>query len=119
MPKPAFDLLPKSVQKVLPALYSQDGKGLDATAYVKVFFPVGGYTAFITEGDFDADENDWRLFGQATMDGTSYEWGYFSLNEMKSVVGPLGLKIERDIYFTPKPMREALPAAAIARQGGK
>lgn len=30
------------------------------------------------------------------------EWGYFSLDELQSVRGPLGLGIERDLYFTPE-----------------
>ncbi len=29
------------------------------------------------------------------------EWGYFSLIELMAVKGPLGLKVERDLYFTP------------------
>ena len=29
------------------------------------------------------------------------EWSYFSLVDMKEITGPMGLKIERDLYFKP------------------
>jgi len=31
-------------------------------------------------------------------------YGYFSLKELKAVRGPLGLPIERDITFKPRPL---------------
>jgi len=34
--------------------------------------------------------------------------GYFSLNELQSIRGPLGRPIERDLYFTPGPISEVL-----------
>ena len=34
-------LLTKELEKKLPALYAQDGKGDKATAYVKFFYPMG------------------------------------------------------------------------------
>ena len=36
--------------------------------------------------------------------GMERELGYFSLAELQSVRGPLGLRVERDLYFTPTPM---------------
>ena len=38
--------------------------------------------------------------------GLEKELGYFSLNELESVRGPLGLGIERDKSFKPKPLKE-------------
>jgi len=32
--------------------------------------------------------------------------GYFSLSELQSVKGPLGLPIERDLHFEPRSLRE-------------
>ena len=46
-------------------------------------------------------------FGFATLDGQFGELGYISLDEIESVKLPLGLKIERDLYFTPKTLKEA------------
>jgi hypothetical protein len=35
--------------------------------------------------------------------GLESEWGYFVLSELQSARGPMGLAIERDLYFEPKP----------------
>ena len=34
------------------------------------------------------------------------EFGYFSLNELQEVNGPMGLPDEWDLYFEPKTLRE-------------
>ena len=36
------------------------------------------------------------------VEGFETEWGYFSLDELESVNGPFGLKIERDLHFEPR-----------------
>ena len=36
------------------------------------------------------------------------EWGYFVLSELESVRGPLGLEIERDLYFEPGPFTQVM-----------
>ena len=87
-------LLTEEIKKVLPKLYEQDGKGLNAIAYVKFFTPDSNWTWYVTE--FDGKD---IFFG--LVDGFEKELGYFSLKELESVKGPLGLKIERDLYFKP------------------
>lgn len=52
---------------------------------------------------------DFRFFGY--VHGHCDELGYFSLKELKSVHGPgiwQALGIERDLYFTPKPLSQVL-----------
>ena len=95
-------LLTKANRKDLPALYSQDGKGGDAIAVVKFFDPTGSWTWYATE--FDGEDTFFGL-----VDGHEKELGYFSLSELKSVRGRFGLGIERDRYFTPKPLKEIAP----------
>jgi len=51
------------------------------------------------------EDGDWLFYG--LVDGFEKEWGYFSLKELESVRGPLGLGIERDIYFKPTKEMEA------------
>jgi len=34
------------------------------------------------------------------------ELGYFSLKELQSVKGPMGLPIDRDLYFKPESLRK-------------
>ena len=65
--------------------------------YVKFFTPWTSWTWFATEGEQQGE--DFIFFGYVI--GHEREWGYFSLNELQSVTGPMGLKIERDIYFDP------------------
>lgn len=36
--------------------------------------------------------------------GFEIEMGYFSLSELEATTGPLGLHVERDLYFKPTPL---------------
>ena len=93
-------LLTKELEAKLPPLYSQDGKGDEAIALVKFFTPDSSWTWYATE----YDPNERVFFG--LVDGLEKELGYFSLDELESVRGPLGLRIERDIYFEPTRIKE-------------
>jgi hypothetical protein len=88
-------LMTKEVEQLLPALYSQDAKGNDAIAYVKFFTPDSKWTWYATE----YDPKDKMLFGLVI--GLDTELGYFSLEDLETGKGPLGLSIERDLYFKP------------------
>lgn len=92
-------LLTAENRKALPALYSQDGKGFEAIAHVKFFTPDSSWTWYATE--FDGEDT---FFGLVS--GHEEELGYFSLSELQSVTGPMGLHIERDIHWTPRPLSE-------------
>ena len=92
--------LTKENLKALPPLYSQESKGEDAIAHVKFFQPWGEWTWYATE--FDPKQG--LFFGK--VHGWETELGYFSLAELQAVRGPVGLKIERDMHFTPTPLKE-------------
>jgi len=80
----------------LPALYATEDQALEEHVLrVKFFDPTGSWTWYAAE--YDPVE---RLFF-GWVEGFEGEWGYFSLDELLSVEGPLGLGIERDLYFTP------------------
>lgn len=104
-------LLPKDIREKLPALYSQDGKGGKAVVYLKMFSPDSNWTWLATEGepvlDDSGSEIDFQFFG--LVDGLEKELGYFNLSELESVKGPMGLPIERDLYWTPKTLEEIAP----------
>ena len=88
-------LLTKELQKKLPPLYAQDGKGKEAIAYAKFFDPCSSWTWYATE----YDPEDKLFFGLA---GTQdKELGYFSLTELERFTNILGLGIERDLHFEP------------------
>ncbi|MFH1759915.1 MAG: DUF2958 domain-containing protein [bacterium] len=95
-------LLTKEIIKKLPPLYSQDGKGYDSIAYVKYFTPDSDWTWWATE--YSPEE---RLFF-GLVQGFETELGYFSLDELENSKGPMGLSIERDLYFDPVPLKEIL-----------
>ena len=94
-------LITKEVAKKIPALYSQDGAGMDAIVHVKFFYPAGAATWYITE----LDPEEGLAFGWADL-GHGGELGYVSIAELEAFRGRFGLGIERDIHFTPRPLRE-------------
>lgn len=98
-----MNLLPDEVRKRLPALYSQE-RVADPLAHVRFFTPDSNWTWYATEGS--PQEDDFLFFGYVI--GFEREWGYFVLSELQGARGPLGLPIERDLYFQPKPMSEIL-----------
>ena len=95
----------------LPPLYSQE-KVPDPVVHCKFFTPDSNWTWYVTEGE--ADEDDFRFFGYVC--GLEEEFGYFVLSELESARGPLGLEIERDLYFEPGPFSEIMDRER--RRGG-
>jgi hypothetical protein len=106
-----MELLPREIREKLPALYAQDGKGGKAVAYLKLFTPDGSFTWHITEGSPITDQNgrevDFQFFG--LVDGLEKELGYVVLSELETVRGPMGLPIERDLWWQPKTLEEIAP----------
>ena len=88
-------LLDQATREKLPPLYSQEALGLEALAWVKFFTPDSSWTWYASE--FDQED---IFFGLVS--GLEVELGNFSLSELEEVRGPLGLPIERDLYFRPQ-----------------
>ena len=106
----AYNLMPDSIRKQLPKLYSTEKELIgDKVAYARYFFPMGAYTAYLLEYDPKS-----RIgFGAVTM-GYGWELGNMSLDEMEEVKIH-GLGIERDLYFTPKKLHEIAELEEIVR----
>ena len=104
-------LFPQEIRETVPDLFAQDGKGSKAIAYVKFFTPSSSWSWFVLGGEPVLDESqnevDYRFFGLVF--GHEREYGYFLLSELEEVRGPLGLPIERDLYFKPKSLAEIVP----------
>ena len=104
-------LLPKQIRELLPPLGAQDSKGGKAVVYVKYFAPSSSWTWLGLEGEPVLDESsqelDFQFFG--LVDGHERELGYFMLSELEAVQGPMGLPIERDLYWQPKKLEEIAP----------
>ena len=62
-------------------------------AHVKFFDPTGSWTWYASEYDPKT-----RIF-YGLVDGHEKEFGYFSFDELLQLRLPMGLKIERDLYF--------------------
>ena len=97
-----MELLTEEIRRQLPPLYSQDKLGGKAIAYVKFFTPDSSWTWWAIE--FDGQD---IFFG--LVEGHVKELGYFSLSELQSLRGPLGLPVERDLYWQPKRLEEIAP----------
>lgn len=95
-------LLTQKLRKTLPPLYAQDDKGGNAVVYAKYFTPDSNWTWYALE--FDGDD---IFFG--LVDGHESELGYFSLCELEMTNGPMGLPIERDLWWKPKTLNEIYP----------
>jgi hypothetical protein len=93
-----MQLLTKEIIKKLPAMRETEGQGKEAIAQVKFFTPDSNWTWYGVE--YDADQ---RLF-YGLVEGFDKELGYFSLDELEEIKGPMGLKIERDRSFSPTPL---------------
>lgn len=96
-------LLTKEIINKLPSIGSQDGKDpSEIPVIIKFFTPWTNWTWYVTEGE--KRDDDYLFFG--LVNGFESELGYFSLKELESVRGPFGLKIERDMYFEGKTLKD-------------
>ena len=88
-----MELIPQEIKELIPKLYETEEQN-DPIVYVKLF--LDGWTWYITELSIDNN----ICFGYVISPFES-ELGYFSLNEIKSIKGTLGLSVERDLSFKP------------------
>ena len=88
-----MQLLTKEITTKLPPLYSQENE--EDPMVICKFFAV--WTSWKWYGiEFDGKDS---FFGYVA--GDYPELGYFSLSELQDLKGPMGLSIERDMYFKP------------------
>ena len=96
-------LLTSEVRKKLPKLYATENiPTREKEIICKFFNPCGSGTWYVIEGG--PKDDDFIFFG--LVDLHHEEFGYFSLNELKSLTLPYGLKIERDLYFERKKIKD-------------
>lgn len=98
-------LITKQIEKLLSKhnFGSQEGLDKDTKIIVKFFNPCGIGTWLVTEAE-KQENGDWLFYGYVNLHES--EWGYFSLSELESLRLPFGLKIERDLYFENKTMKD-------------
>ena len=94
----AYNLLPPSLEKILPPLYATEKIPVEEKiVYAKFFIPttIIRWTWFVFEGSWQ-ENGDFLFFG--LVHGFEKECGYFSLNELETVQI---CYVERDLHFTP------------------
>lgn len=99
-------LLTTDLRRRLPPLYANEAAGDDALVVAKFFTPDAQWTWYATE--FDPESRTFYGFVR----GLEAELGYFSLDDLERVRGPLGLPVERDRWWRPVPLRAVRTGAA-------
>ena len=99
-------LMTKEIESKLPKIYSNENKKPeDVSIIVKFFCTWNNWAWYATEGE-RLEDGDMKFFGW--VHGDFPELGYFLLSEMENTIGPLGLRIERDMYFDGHTLAEAM-----------
>ena len=88
----------KKAQKQFPR-----GSDMAQNVVAKFFDPCGSFTWYLMNQDPDDPNYLWGI-----VKGHEVETGSFSLSELLNHKGPLGIGIERDLWFDPKPASEIL-----------
>ena len=95
-------LLTKAIENKLPKFYeTEDIPEEEKIAQIKFFTTWNSWRWYGVEYNPDT-----RMFF-GWVDGDFPEWGYFSLDEISQVRGgPFKMPIERDMWVTPKQMKD-------------
>jgi len=88
-------LIPQTLLSDIPDLYATEGN-TNPLCYVKLFTPDSNWSWYIME--FSKEDRN-TCYGYVR--GFEDELGYFTLSELESVHGALGLSVERDLQFEP------------------
>lgn len=91
-------LLTKALAARFASVGSQENVA-DPVVIAKFFHPMSSWTWYATE----YDPTDKIFFGR--VDGFESEWGNFSLEELETTKAR-GLGMERDLYWTEKPISQ-------------
>jgi len=103
-----MQLLTKELEGRFAQVGSQE-EVKDPLVIAKFFDPCGAATWWATE--YDPRERLFFGFVTLGLGEECDEWGPFSLDELEAVRGPLGLGIERDMYWTERPISKCAPNA--------
>ena len=89
-------LLPQTLLKKLPPLYSQpahEDPEQEMVFHIKLFTPWAQWTWYIAEYD-PVNDIAWGY-----VIGNEKEFGTFSIEEIRNLKGPFGLKVEREKWI--------------------
>lgn len=92
-----MELLTEELRRALPPLYAVE-KQENPLVQCCFFVPFSNWTWYVLE--FDGEDTFFGL-----VDGHEVELGCFSLSELESIRLPFGLRVQRDLDFTPTPLQ--------------
>ena len=93
--RPAYRYIRESDH--LPTLVQEESQPM---ARIKLFDPTGSWTWYLAAYDPDSRQ------AYGLVDGFEKELGYIDMAELVSFRGKMGLPLERDLYWKPKPLSE-------------
>ena len=97
-------LMTEALEKRFAEIGSQENVK-DPVIVAKFFNPAGAGIWYATE----YDPVTRTFFGYVSIFGDwNDEWGYFSIDELETFKGPLGIGIERDLYWVDKRFSKAI-----------
>lgn len=107
-------LVPNSLARKLPAIYSQEGEA-DPIVWVKLFSPYTGAVWYLTE--YDPAEK--QAFGWADLGMGGGELGYIAVDQLEGL-NKRGLPlVERELYWTPQPLSKAKASRMASQRRAK
>ena len=109
-------LLTQEIKKRIPALYHNEVNKTptqDMMVYARYFCPWNMWVWLAIE----MAKDEGLFYGYVI--GHFAEFGYFLLEELESVRGPMGLRIERDLSFRPCPLWQAAPEHFSKSEGAQ
>ena len=95
-----MQLMTKAIEKKARAQYPF-GSSMEQKIVAKFFDPCGSWSWYLMNQDPEDSDYLWGI-----VKGFEVEIGSFSLSELKSFKGPLGIGIERDLHFKPITAKE-------------
>ena len=95
-------LMTKEITKKAQKQFSR-GSDMAQNVVAKFFDPSGSWSWYLMNQDPDDPDYLWGI-----VKGSEIEVGSFSLSELSTVKGALGIGMERDTGFTPQPAKEIL-----------
>ena len=90
-------LMTKEISKMAQAQYALGSELETQNVVAKFFDPTSQWTWYLMNIDPNDPDYCWGI-----VRGFEVEIGSFSLSELQSIKGSLGLGIERDLHFTPR-----------------
>ena len=98
----AHDLFPAWLRMQIPDL-SATRYETDPVIRCKFFAPDSFWTWYVIEAGITEDlEGNLDVLFYGYVEGIENELGYFCLLELQAARGPMGLPLERDLYFEPR-----------------